>query len=350
VHHALDLCLGCKACKRECPLHVDMATYKAEFNAHYYKGRLRPRQAYALGWIWWWARAASHAPGLVNWLGRTGPFAKLAKGLAGVHPARTLPAFASRTFRSQYEAGVKGGGRGKVVFWPDTFSNHFHPEGAVSAVRVLERLGFEVVLPPAPLCCGRPLYDYGFLGMAKRLLARVLDAMEEGPLAGLPVVGVEPSCIATFRDELPNLFSKDERAERLARRTFLLGEFLDAHAADAHLGRLDSDALLHGHCHHKAVLDFAADQRVLARLGVRFKPLDSGCCGMAGPFGFETSHFDVAQACGERVLLPAVRARAPETLIVTEGFSCRTMIEQNVPDVVLTTLGELVWRGLQQAR
>jgi Fe-S oxidoreductase len=237
-----------------------------------------------------------------------------------------------------------------VVFWPDTFSDHFHPPSALAAVRALRALGFEVLLPPAPICCGRPLYDYGFLGMARRLLARVLDALDQGPLANLPVVGIEPSCIATFRDELPNLFPREKRAERLAKRTFMLGEFLDQRVGDVDLGRVEARALLHGHCHHKAVLDLGADQRVLTRLGVDFRTLDSGCCGMAGPFGFEKAHYDVAQACGERVLLPAVRGRDPGTLVVTEGFSCKTMIDQNVKGVSPVSLGELVWKGLSAGR
>jgi FAD/FMN-containing dehydrogenase/Fe-S oxidoreductase len=368
VHRALELCLSCKACKSECPVNVDMATYKAEFYAHYWAGRLRPRQAYAFGWIMWWARAVSLAPTLVNWLGRTEPFAGLAKAAAGVHSARRLPAFAGRTFRRELQhlrgtgaararpAGAPArldardrtaGGRGRVVFWPDTFTNHFHTDAGIAAVRVLEALGYEVVLPPPGLCCGRPLYDFGFLGIARRFLSRAMDALEPYISAGVPVVGVEPSCVSTFRDELRNLFPRDQRAKRLSMQTFMLGEFLDAHAADADLGRVDASALLHGHCHHKSVLDFASSQRVLARVGVRAKTLDSGCCGMAGPFGFDKDHYGVAQACAERVLLPAVRSRDAGSWLVTDGFSCRTMVEQNVEDVRTLSLGEVVWKGLE---
>jgi Fe-S oxidoreductase len=191
------------------------------------------------------------------------------------------------------------------------------------------------------------LYDFGFLGTAKRLLERTLDAMDEPRFRGLPVVGVEPSCVATFRDEMPNLLAGDSRAASLAKRTFMLGEFLDTQVPDAELGRIDQKALLHGHCHHRAVLDFSADQRVLRRIGMDFETLDSGCCGMAGPFGFQHDHFDVAQACGERVLLPAVRSREATTHVVTEGFSCRTMIEQNVSGVHPRGLAELVWQAMQ---
>jgi Fe-S oxidoreductase len=161
-------------------------------------------------------------------------------------------------------------------------------------------------------------------------------------------VGVEPSCVSTFRDELPNLFPTDQRAKRLAAQTFMLGEFLDGHAKDAELGRVEADAILHGHCHHKAVLDFGSSRRVLDRVGLNVEVLDSGCCGMAGPFGFEEDHFDVAQACGERVLLPAVRERAEGSWVVTDGFSCRTMIEQNVAGAVPLSLGEVVWRAMTE--
>jgi Fe-S oxidoreductase len=164
----------------------------------------------------------------------------------------------------------------------------------------------------------------------------------------VPVVGVEPSCVSTFRDELPNLFPHDQRAKRLAKQTFMLGEFLDSHAADAELGHVDAKALLHGHCHHKSVLDFGSSQRVLARLGVDVTAIDSGCCGMAGPFGFEKGHYDVAQACAERVLLPALRSRPPGTWLVTDGFSCRTMVEQSLADVSPLSLGEVVWQGLKE--
>jgi FAD/FMN-containing dehydrogenase/Fe-S oxidoreductase len=357
VHRALDLCLSCKACKSECPTNVDIATYKAEFNAHYYERRLRPRHAYAFGWIRWWARAASLAPGLANWLGSTDPFAGMLKAAAGAHPARRMPRLATRTLRRELRKrprmgplGHAPGGRGKVLFWPDTFSNHFHPEAGIAAVQVLEALGYEVVLPRAPLCCGRPLYDFGFLGMAKRLLGRILDELQADTLAGMPLIGVEPSCVSTFRDELVNLFPHDQRAKRLAKQSYLLGEFLDAHAADADLGRVDARALVHGHCHHKAVLDFGSTGRVLARLGVDAKTLDSGCCGMAGPFGFEKDHYDVAQAVGERVLLPAVRARPADAWVITDGFSCRTMIEQNVQGVAPLSLGEVIWRGMEARR
>ncbi|MDX1532351.1 MAG: heterodisulfide reductase-related iron-sulfur binding cluster, partial [Rhodothermales bacterium] len=350
VHEALDLCLSCKGCKGDCPVDVDIATYKAEFRAHYYRRRLRPREAYAFGWIHWWARAASKAPGLVNLLTRREPFAGVAKWAARVHPDRTLPRFADRTFRERFRDGLRPAvptGR-RVILWADTFKNFLDPEPLVDAARVLGALGYNVVVPGATLCCGRPLYDYGFLGMARKLLRGVLDALRDDIVAGVPVVGVEPSCVATFRDELGGLFPHDRMAQRLAKQTFLLPEFLQKYALDVALPDTGWTALLHGHCHQKAVLDFDADRRLFDRLGMDVHVPDSGCCGMAGPFGFEREHYDVSVACAERVLLPAVRARDAGTMVVTDGFSCREQIVQAVPDVSPLNSAQVLWRALER--
>ncbi len=331
VKEALDLCLACKGCKGECPVNVDMATYKAEFLSHYYARRLRPRAAYAMGLINVWARLARIAPRVVNAITHAPGLARLVKKAGGVHPARTMPRFARRTFRHWFGHREPPTAEGtRIILWPDTFNDNFHPEVARAAVEVLEALGFRPVLPASALCCGRPLYDFGMLGRARRMLGRVVDELREDIRRGTPVVGLEPSCVATFRDELPNLFPHDEDARRLADQTFLLTEFLERFAPDADLGALAGEtALVHGHCHHKAVLDFGAERAVLDRLQLDYQVLDSGCCGMAGSFGFEEHNYDVAQACGERVLLPAVRDADPETLLITSGFSCREQIEQN---------------------
>ena len=332
VRDALDLCLACKGCKSDCPVHVDMATYKAEFLSHYYARRVRPPAAYAMGLIHWWARAASRAPRLVNHLASAPAMATLAKRGAGIALARQIPRFARQTFRSWWFARPSTGSgasrRGRVMLWPDTFNNFFTPQIAQAAVTVLEDAGFEVVVPRSVLCCGRPLYDWGMLRRAERLLHRILHEMRDEIAAGTPVVGLEPSCVSVFRDELVNLFPERNDARRLSGSTFLLGEFLDRVATDYSPGRLDRDAIIHQHCHHKSVLDSTAEQRVLDRTGVRSQVLDSGCCGMAGAFGFEASHYDVSMAIGERVLLPAVRAAHEDTLIVVDGFSCREQVEQ----------------------
>ncbi len=225
VKEALDLCLACKGCKGDCPVDVDMATYKAEFLSHYYEGRLRPRHAYAMGLIYWWARLARHAPGLVNAITGAPILGTVVKKLGGVHPARRMPRYAPRTFRDWFRDRPPSTVDGpRVIVWPDTFNNFFHPEVGRAAVEVLEGAGFRPVMPGPMLCCGRPLYDYGMLTLAKHLLRRVVDELGDEIRDGTPVVGLEPSCVATFRDELINLFPHDKDAQRLSRQTYLLTE------------------------------------------------------------------------------------------------------------------------------
>jgi FAD/FMN-containing dehydrogenase/Fe-S oxidoreductase len=331
VKEALDLCLACKGCKGDCPVDVDMATYKAEFLSHYYEGRLRPRPAYIMGLIYWWARLASLAPSLVNDVMNAPVLGALIKKIGGIHPDRELPRFARQTFRDWFAARGPSGVEGRrVIIWPDTFNNFFHPEVGQAAVEVMEAMGFRPVMPEAMLCCGRPLYDHGMLTLAKHLLRQILDELRDEVRAGTLIVGLEPSCVSTFRDELVELFPHDRDAERLSRQTYLLTEFLAEFAGDRTLGSLRGErALVHGHCHHKSVLEFGPETEVLDRLGIEYDVLDSGCCGMAGSFGFEEHHYDVSQACGERALLPALREADPRTMVITDGFSCREMIEQN---------------------
>ena len=330
VKESLDLCLACKGCKGDCPVHVDMATYKAEFLAHYYAGRLRPRSAYAFGYIDRWARLASHAPGLVNALARMAWSAPIAKWIANVAPSRSIPRFASETFQSQHRRRARSdrGNRPRVVLWPDTFNNYFHPQTALAAVDVLEAAGFAVEVPREPVCCGRPLYDSGMLGAAQRYLRRILARFEAQIDAGTPFVVLEPACAAVFRDEMTNLFPGDEIAKRLAAQTLLLGEFLAKHAPQFSPPKLAQSALVHGHCHQKAIMGMDADEALLRKLGVRYQLLDSGCCGMGGSFGFERDKADVSVQIGELVLLPAVRAAANDCLVIADGYSCREQIAQ----------------------
>ena len=329
VHRALDLCLACKGCKGDCPVNVDMATYKAEFLAHYYEGRLRPPTAYAMGLVMWWLRLGSHAPRLVNALSNAPLISTLAKRAIGVDPRRRVPRLADQTFRAWWSRREDRPAAGpRVILWPDTFNDHMHPNVLRSAVTVLEDAGFEVVLPQTGLCCGRPLYDWGMLDLAKRFLRQTLAGMAAEIAAGTPVVGLEPSCVSVFRDELTNLYPQREDARALRDQTFLLSEFLDRHAPDYRPGRLERKAVVHGHCHHRSVLDWDAEESMLAKAGIDAHVLDSGCCGMAGAFGFEAKHYDVSMAAGESVLLPAVRDVAPGTLVITDGFSCREQIEQ----------------------
>jgi Fe-S oxidoreductase len=218
-----------------------------------------------------------------------------------------------------------------VLLWPDTFNNYFHPNTAKAAVEVLEAAGFRVIVPRASLCCGRPLYDHGMLDRAQALLLQILDELSPEIEAGIPIVGLEPSCVAVFRDELINLFPHDERAQALSRQTFLLSEFLETNARDFPLPRLDRKALLHGHCHHKSLMKMTAEEAVLRRLGIDFQSPAPGCCGMAGSFGFEKDKYDISIAIGELELMPAVRQAPPDWLIVADGFSCREQIAQGSP-------------------
>jgi Fe-S oxidoreductase len=333
VKEALDLCLSCKGCKHECPMEVDMATYKAEFLSHYWEGRLRPRSAYAFGLIHWWARLASKVPGLANLFTQTPGLRSLAKALSGMAPQRKVPAFAPVPFKDWFfhrHQPLQTGGQ-RVLLWPDTFNNYFHPDTARAAVEVLESAGFQVTVPWEHLCCGRPLYDYGMLDQAKRQLRQILDTLREEIREGIPVIGLEPSCVAVFRDEMLNLFPGDQDAQRLSRQVFTLGEFL-AHQEQKDtidLPKLRRKAVLHGHCHQKSVLHMDDTEKVLRDLGLDLEVLDSGCCGMAGSFGFEKGErYDVSIAVGEQVLLPAVRKAAKDTLIIATGFSCREQIAQ----------------------
>jgi Fe-S oxidoreductase/FAD/FMN-containing dehydrogenase len=334
VKESLDLCLSCKGCKGDCPVNVDIATYKAEFLSHYWEGRMRPRHAYAFGLIDQWSRLASLWPGLVNLVTQTPGLSHLAKLAAGMPLRRRIPEFAPQTFRKWFNKRVSedhprfSGEHNRVILWPDTFNNYFFPETAQAATEVLEQAGFAVQVPQQHLCCGRPLYDYGMLDLAKIYLQRVMHALRPQLIAGVPVVVLEPSCASVFRDELPNLFPDDPLAAKLKEQTLLLSEFLEQKAGNHQLPRLNRKALVQGHCHHKSILKFDAERSVLKKLGIDAQVLNSGCCGMAGSFGFENDKYDVSLAIGERRLLPAVRKADDSTIIVADGFSCREQISQ----------------------
>ena len=328
VKEALDLCLACKGCKGDCPVKVDMATYKAEFLSHYYEKHRRPLTAYAFGLIHYWARLGSMAPDIVNLVTQTPGLRAVAKMASGMPAARRIPPFAPFTFKEWFASRPpqRPGPRGPVLLWPDTFNTHFHPQTAIHAVHALERAGYSIVVPRAALCCGRPLFDYGMLTRAKAWLTDIMRAVDAELTAGMPVVGLEPSCVAVFRDELGELFPRSEQARRLAGQTFMLSEFLVDQKIP--LPALHRDAIVHGHCHHKAVMRLDAEEKVLESMGVKYHVLDSGCCGMAGSFGFERDHYDVSIKAGERVLLPAVRSAPKDALVLADGFSCRTQIAQ----------------------
>ena len=335
VKDALDLCLSCKACKTECPTNVDLATYKAEFLSHYYEGRSRPLYAYAFGLIDRWARLASRTPRMANALGRFPLTRSLANSLLHIHPSRRLPEFATTTFRTR---AAKNVGRNfssaassgpPVLLWADTFTNYFQPHIAEAAHLVLSDAGFKVKVLQRHLCCGRPLYDFGMLDRARQYLTDAMDALAEEISTGTPIVVLEPSCASVFKDEASNLMPDDPRTAKLKQQTMLLTEFLERYAPEYKPVQTGRPVLVHMHCHHRSIFSMKDEVAVLNRTGGAVKVLDSGCCGMAGPFGFERKSFDVSQILGERKLLPAVRASEPGTIIVTDGFSCREQVAQN---------------------
>lgn len=327
VKDALDLCLSCKGCKGECPVNVDMATYKAEFMSQYYRGRLRPRTAYAMGLIHTWARVAAHMPRVVNFLSHSPLCAPAFKALGGIAPQREIPVFASETFVAWFrKRRAAEPSRPGVILWPDTFTNHFLPDTAKAAVEVLEDAGYRVTLPRRPLCCGRALYDWGMLDLAKHHWHQTLDALASDIRQGTPVVGLEPACVAAFRDELGNLFPANENAKRLAMQTYMLGEFLEK--VDYQPPPLHCKAVVHAHCHQTAIIGMAAEKSLLDKLGLDYTLLDSGCCGMAGAFGFDKNKYETSLAIGEHALLPAVRGMGADVLLIANGFSCREQIRQ----------------------
>ena len=348
VKDSLDLCFSCKGCKGDCPVNVDMTTYKGEFLSHYFQGKLRPRHMYAFGWIHIWSRLASFAPSMANLFTQTPGLGAIAKLMAGIHPKRAIPAFAPQSFKQWFRSHQpKNPGGIPMVLFADTFNDHFHPDVAIAAVEVLEDAGFLVHVPMADVCCGRPLYDYGFLGMAKRWWVQMLDALRPYYDAGMPMVVLEPSCWASFKDELSNLMPNSEDAKRLAGLTFTLADFLRKKAPDYRLPVLKRNAIVHGHCHQKALdaLDdkefgkLFAEKEIFDKMGLSHKYPDAGCCGMAGAFGYEkiNGHYEVGVAAGERMLLPEVRNAGNDELIVADGFSCQEQIIQQTDRTPLHT-------------
>lgn len=347
IKEALDLCLACKGCKGDCPVNVDVATYKAEFLSHYWEGRLRPVSAYAFGWIDKWARLASIAPGFANLFTQLPGLSFLAKKAARMPTQREVPAFAPQTFQSWFRkrATHPSGGQ-RVVLWADTFNNYFMPETAQAAVDVLEDAGCEVQVLQQHLCCGRPLYDYGFLDMAKRYLDRNLDALAPHIAAGTPMVVLEPSCCSVFRDEMHNLMPESAEARHLLENTFTLSEFLEKKVPNYQPPKLKQRAIVQGHCHHKAVMRLKEERALMKKTGLDFEVLESGCCGMAGSFGYEEDKYDVSVACGERSLLPQVRKAGVSTIIMADGFSCKEQIAQETNRHALH-LAEVLQMGLR---
>ncbi|GAA2950724.1 FAD-binding and (Fe-S)-binding domain-containing protein [Streptomyces enissocaesilis] len=332
VRGALDLCLSCKGCRSDCPVGVDMATYKAEFLHHHYRGRVRPAAHYAMGWLPVWLRAAAPFTRVLRPASRVRPVAALVKRLGGIAPERDLPAPAPGTFRSWWRARNRAGrqpaqepGTTTVVLWPDTFTDHLSPDVGRAAVRVLEAAGLRVAVPPRQLCCGLTYVSTGQLDRARAVMRRTLDGMERA--AGLPVVVLEPSCAAALKADLPELLPDDPRAAALASSVRTFAQALEEYAPHWRPPVIDRPVAGQTHCHQHAVLGDAAEQRLRERAGLA-GPLSGGCCGLAGNFGFERGHYDVSVACAEEQLLPSVREAAQGTELLADGFSCRTQLEQ----------------------
>jgi Fe-S oxidoreductase len=330
VHEALDLCLACKGCTSDCPVNVDMPTYKAEFLYHHYKSlkRWRPRHAYAFGLIDKAALIASRFPEVVNFFTQTPPFSRLAKLAAGMDRGREIPKFAPITLQAWFRrrGPVNPNGR-RVILWPDTFNNHFHTDVGVACVEALEAAGWQVVMPEGHVCCGRPLYDYGFLDLAERYLRTTLATLRDDIRAGTPIVGMEPSCVAVFKDELTKMLPHDDDAHRMARNVHHWGEFFERFEVD--VPDVTRQALLWGHCHHKATGGVESEQQLLERMGLEVEEASGGCCGLAGSWGFESGKRAISMECGEQGLLPAVRDASDETIVVANGFSCKTQLEHS---------------------
>lgn len=331
VYDALELCLACKGCTNDCPVHVDMPTYKSEFLFHYYQSpsRQRSRYMYAFGFIDKFARLASLHPELVNFATQTPGLAHAAKFIAGIDQRRRVPKFAPLTLQTWFHRReVKNRDGQPVLLWPDTFNNNFHTEVGVACVESLEAAGFRVLMPRQHVCCGRPLYDYGFLNVAERYLRRNLAQLRDEIRQGIPIIGMEPSCLAVFRDEMPKLLPNNQDAARMRENCFHWAEFFEKH--NVAVPRLEGKAVVWGHCHHKATGGIAPEMTLFKdRMGLDAEEAKGGCCGLAGSWGFETGKYDISMQCGEIGLLPAVRKAAPNTVIIANGFSCKTQLDQS---------------------
>ncbi len=352
VFDALDLCLACKGCSNDCPVNVDMPTYKAEFLYHHYDStrRRRPRYAYAFGFIDQWSRLAARVPELANFATQTPGLRRLAKLAAGIDKHRPLPTFAPMTMQEWFRrrGGTSNPGGRPVVLFPDTFNNHLHTDVAVASVEALEAAGWQVIVPEGHICCGRPLYDYGFLDQAQKYLHRLLDQLRDHVRAGTPIVGMEPSCLAVLKDELVKMLPHDDDATRLAENSYHFGEFFQKFGIDP--PHLDGQAVLWGHCHHRATGGVDGEQEVLERMGLATDSVKGGCCGLAGSWGFENGKWEISLDCGEQAFLPAVRQAPADALVVANGFSCQTQLA-DAPDLDRRALhlAQVIKLGHEQA-
>nr|WP_245551250.1 FAD-binding and (Fe-S)-binding domain-containing protein [Nocardia paucivorans] len=331
VAESLDLCLSCKACRSDCPAGVDMATYKSEALYRRYRRRPRPRDHYALGWLPRWLAAATRIPRVVNAATRIGPLRRIGLRAAGVDPRREIPALAERPFRrirgAESVTGAAPPDAPTVLLWIDTFTDAFDPDIATAAVRLLESLGYRVRTPRRRVCCGLTWISTGQLDGARARLRATLDELDDHVRSGGIVLGLEPSCTAVLRADLPELLPDDPRAAATAAAVRTLAEFLTA-IPNWQPPRFDGrSVVVQPHCHHYAVLGFDADRRLLAETGARTTEI-AGCCGLAGNFGMQAGHYDISVAVAENGILPALRSAPEDAVILADGFSCRTQAAQ----------------------
>lgn len=332
VRESLDLCLSCKACARDCPAGVDMARYKSEVLHRALAGRLRPRSHYTLGALPRWLAALDRlpvfVPRLLNRALRAGPLRRA----AGIDPRRPAPALPAASFRRRWRLQPTGPTRpaaDPVLLWVDSFSGGLDPDAGLAAARVLRAAGLDVVVPAAGACCGLTWITTGQLTAARRRLTRLLDVLEPAARQGIPIVGLEPSCTAVLRDDLLDLLPDDPRAARVAAATRTLAEQLTtATTRGWSLPDLTGVSVLaQPHCHQHAVMGFDTDRALLTAAGASVTTL-AGCCGLAGNFGLEPEHYELSVAVAETGLLPALRDAPDDTVVLADGFSCRTQIDQ----------------------
>ncbi|NJC23737.1 FAD/FMN-containing dehydrogenase/Fe-S oxidoreductase [Arthrobacter pigmenti] len=327
VHEALDLCLSCKGCASDCPTGIDMAAYKAEVLHQSYKRRLRPASHYSLGWLPRWARFASVAPRVLNFLMRLPGARQLGLRVAGVDSRRNIPAFAPQTFHKWFRSRTAGfsGDRPQVLLWADSFTNNFSPEVGQAAVRVLEDAGYEVLIPEKPVCCGLTWISTGQLDAARKILRSSVSVLDEYVEQGIPIVGLEPSCTGVLRSDAVELLGRST-AGPVAGATYTLAELLAKTPGYTPPSLVGTTIVAQPHCHHHAVMGWSPDAALLEGAGATLQKL-GGCCGLAGNFGVERGHYEVSVAVAEQQLLPAVRAAEDDAVVLADGYSCRTQLE-----------------------
>jgi FAD/FMN-containing dehydrogenase/Fe-S oxidoreductase len=335
TYEVMDLCLSCKACKTECPSSVDMAKIKTEFLAQYQERHGIPLRSRVMGNIHRISKMSAPIAPLAN-LAMRSPLSRPAMSALGIHPERRMSAFQRQTFISKWRKHQKTilprQTRGKVVYFHDTFATYNYPNIAMSAVRLLEAAGFEVVIEERRACCGRPMLSKGLVDEARRAARRNVSLLAAHAHAGTPIIGTEPSCILTLRDEYLDLLPGDANAQVVAKNSFMIDEFLANLEKEGTLGigwsaRQGPEVLFHGHCHQKALIGMAPSMTILKSSGCTVQETGAGCCGMAGSFGYETEHYEVSKKIGEERLFPKVESVNRQTVVAVAGVSCRQQIE-----------------------